>query len=122
MGDKNTTVQNLEIEKIDLEDNVLLVKGAVPGSIGSFLKITPSIKSDEKLTLEASVEEASAEEVPVENESVEGAAVNETAVNETPVEEAPVEDTAVEETVKEEAKTEELEPQDTKEEKEEGKE
>jgi len=112
MGDKNTTVQNLEIEKIDLEDNVLLVKGAVPGSIGSFLKITPSIKSDEKLSLEAPVEEA-----PVENVSIEGAAVNETAV-----EEAPVEDTAVEETVKEEAKTEDVQPQETKEEKEEGKE
>ena len=43
MGDKNTTAQNLEIEKIDFEDNLLLIKGAVPGSIGSFVKVTPSI-------------------------------------------------------------------------------
>ena len=112
MGDKNTTVQNLEIEKIDLEDNVLLVKGAVPGSIGSFLKITPSIKGDEKLSLEAPVEEA-----PVEEVNAEDAAVEETAV-----EKAPVEDAAVEETVEEEAKTEDVKSEDTKDEKEEGKE
>ena len=42
MGDKNTTVQNLEIEKIDLDENVLLVKGAVPGSIGSFVNTSKS--------------------------------------------------------------------------------
>ena len=58
MGDKNTTVQNLEIEKIDLDENVLLVKGAVPGSIGSFVKVTPSIKDGAKLSLEPIVEEA----------------------------------------------------------------
>ena len=50
MGDKNTTVQNLEIEKIELEDNLLLIKGAVPGSIGSFVKVTPSIKDGARLS------------------------------------------------------------------------
>ena len=58
MGDRNTTVQNLEIEKIDIDENVLLVKGAVPGSIGSFVKVTPSIKDGAKLSLEPIVEEA----------------------------------------------------------------
>ena len=58
MGDRNTTVQNLEIEKIDFDENVLLVKGAVPGSIGSFVKVTPSIKDGAKLSLEQIVEEA----------------------------------------------------------------
>ncbi len=117
MGDKNTTVQNLEIEKIDLEDNVLLVKGAVPGSIGSFLKITPSIKGDEKLSLEAHIDEAHVDEAPVEDVSAKG-----TAVDETEVEKAPVEDAAVEETVEEEAKTEDVKSEETKDEKEEGKE
>ena len=132
MGDKNTTVQNLEIEKIDLEDNVLLVKGAVPGSIGSFLKITPSIKSDEKLTLEAPVEEApveetAAQEAPAVDAAVEGAAVEEApavdaAVEGAAVEEAQGEDAAVEETIEEEAKTEDTETEETKDEEEEGKE
>ena len=117
MGDKNTTVQNLEIEKIDLEDNVLLVKGAVPGSIGSFLKITPSIKGDEKLSLEAHIDEAHVDEAPVEDVSAKG-----TAVDETEVEKAPVEDAAVEETVEEEAKTEDVKSEEIKDEKEEGKE
>lgn len=58
MGDRNTTVQNLEIEKIDFDENVLLVKGAVPGSIGSFVKVTPSIKDGAKLSLEQIVKEA----------------------------------------------------------------
>ena len=132
MGDKNTTVQNLEIEKIDLEDNVLLVKGAVPGSIGSFLKITPSIKGDEKLTLESPVEEAPVEETAAQEAPAEDAAVEVAAVEEAPVEdaadegatveEAPAEDAAVEETVEEEAKTEDTETEETKDEEEEGKE
>ena len=117
MGDKNTTVQNLEIEKIDLEDNVLLVKGAVPGSIGSFLKITPSIKGDEKLSLEAPVDVAPVDEAPVEDVSAKGAAIDEIEV-----EKAPVEEAAVEETVEEEAKTEDVKSEETKDEKEEGKE
>ena len=39
--------KNLEIEKIDYDENLILVKGSVPGPIGSFLKITPSIKDSD---------------------------------------------------------------------------
>ena len=46
MGNKKVTIQNLEIESVDADDNILLVQGAVPGSIGSFLKILPSIKNN----------------------------------------------------------------------------
>ena len=46
MGNKKVTIQNLEIESIDSDDNILLVQGAVPGTIGSFLKILPSIKNN----------------------------------------------------------------------------
>ncbi len=31
MGNKKITVQNLEIVRVDAENNLLLVKGAVPG-------------------------------------------------------------------------------------------
>ena len=101
MGDRNTTVQNLEIEKIDLDENVLLVKGAVPGSIGSFVKVTPSIKDGAKLSLEPIVEEAvdaatETEEV-VEN-------IAEVATPETPKEES--QNTEVKETVDADAGTE----------------
>ena len=70
MGDRNTTVQNLEIEKIDLDENVLLLKGAVPGSIGSFVKVTPSIKDGAKLSLEPIIDEV-IDAVPETEESVE---------------------------------------------------
>lgn len=46
MGNKKVTIQNLEIDSVDADDNILLVQGAVPGSIGSFLKILPSVKNN----------------------------------------------------------------------------
>ena len=101
MGDKNTTVQNLEIEKIDLDENVLLVKGAVPGSIGSFVKVTPSIKDGAKLSLEPIVEEA----VDAANETEEVVEnVAEVATPEAPKEEN--QNTEVKETVDADAGTE----------------
>jgi len=101
MGDKNTTVQNLEIEKIDLDENVLLVKGAVPGSIGSFVKVTPSIKDGAKLSLEPIVEEA----VDAANETEEVVEnVAEVATPEAPKEES--QNTEAKETVDADADTE----------------
>jgi len=109
MGDKNTTVQNLEIEKIDLDENVLLVKGAVPGSIGSFVKVTPSIKDGAKLSLEPIVEEA--EDAANETEEV-VENVAEVATPEAPKEEN--QNTEVKETVDADAGT-EVEKEETKE-------
>lgn len=45
MGNKNVTAQNLKIVKIDLERNLLLVSGAVPGAINSVVLIYPAIKA-----------------------------------------------------------------------------
>jgi large subunit ribosomal protein L3 len=39
MGSETVTVRNLEVVKIDLEQNLLLVKGAVPGAKGALLTI-----------------------------------------------------------------------------------
>jgi len=39
MGDKTITVRNLEVVKVDPEQNLLLVKGAVPGAKGALLTI-----------------------------------------------------------------------------------
>ncbi|WP_342563211.1 50S ribosomal protein L3 [Paenibacillus sp. FSL R7-0345] len=44
MGHTTVTVQRLEIIKVDVERNVLLVKGAIPGPKNSFLKIKESVK------------------------------------------------------------------------------
>ncbi len=40
MGNQRTTTKNLEIVKINKEDNLLAVKGAVPGRRGTLLEIT----------------------------------------------------------------------------------
>ena len=44
MGDEKKTVQNLEIASIDLENNLLLIKGAIPGPTGSNVILKPAIK------------------------------------------------------------------------------
>lgn len=44
MGNVKRTVQNIEILRIDNERNLLLVKGAVPGSKGRDVIVRPSIK------------------------------------------------------------------------------
>ncbi len=45
MGNETVTVENLEIIKVDLDKNVLLIKGSVPGNKGAILKIRNSVKS-----------------------------------------------------------------------------
>ena len=44
MGSETITVQNLEVVKVDVERNVLLIKGSVPGARNSYLKIRSSVK------------------------------------------------------------------------------
>ena len=107
-GNKQITVQNLEIEKIDADDSLMLIQGSIPGSIGSFVRITPSIKSDVTLSFELKKPETE-EQAPVENivektQMTEEAPVEEAApAEEAPVEEAaPAEEAPVEEKTKEE--------------------
>jgi large subunit ribosomal protein L3 len=45
MGAVNVTVQNLEVVRVDVENNLLLVKGAVPGPKKSVLTIVNSVKA-----------------------------------------------------------------------------
>ncbi len=45
MGHKQITVQNLEIVKVDVENNLLLVKGAVPGPKKALVTIKETVKS-----------------------------------------------------------------------------
>ena len=44
MGNETKTVQSLELMGADVQNNLLYVKGAVPGFNGSTLKITPAVK------------------------------------------------------------------------------
>ena len=44
-GKDTITVQNLEVVRVDMDKNVLLIKGSVPGNKGAILKIRNSVKS-----------------------------------------------------------------------------
>ena len=44
MGFQRKTIQNLEIVGVDIEKNLLLVKGSVPGSNGTHVVVKPAVK------------------------------------------------------------------------------
>ena len=46
MGNVKVTVQNLEVVKVDVENNLLLVKGAVPGSKKALLVLKETVKKN----------------------------------------------------------------------------
>lgn len=45
MGGQRTTIQNLEVVKVDKDRNLLLIKGAVPGVKGSLVVVQKAVKS-----------------------------------------------------------------------------
>ena len=45
MGTDQVTIQNLEVVKIDAENNIILVRGAVPGPKKSLVVVTESVKA-----------------------------------------------------------------------------
>lgn len=99
MGDVSVTTQNLEVVSTDSERGLILVKGAVPGSKGGFVRIFDSVKrqNDMELPFPASLVggETPAEEAPVE-EAADEAVVEEASTEEVPAEEAPAEEAPAE--------------------------
>jgi len=45
MGSEQVTVQSLEVVRVDAERNLLLIKGAVPGSTGADVIVKPAVKA-----------------------------------------------------------------------------
>ena len=72
MGNEQVTVQNLEVISIDLENNVILIKGNVPGPKKSMVLIKSAIKNEgkvnDKVELITYEVETPAEEVQAEVE------------------------------------------------------
>ena len=56
MGNKVRTMQNLEIVKSDLENDLLYLKGSIPGSKNSEVLVKKAIKNVKKLTINQKVE------------------------------------------------------------------
>ena len=97
MGNVQTTIQNLEIVSVDTENNVILIKGNIPGPKKSFVMIREAVKgaqkNDEYKLVSYATEEPASEEV-VEEVTEEVAPVEETEVKEEVKEETTAEETA----------------------------
>ena len=55
MGDKLRTMQNIEIVKTDLENELLYLKGSIPGPKNSEVMVKKSVKNINKLTIEEKI-------------------------------------------------------------------
>tara|TARA_B100000686_G_scaffold351007_1_gene448519 strand:- start:645 stop:1355 length:711 start_codon:yes stop_codon:yes gene_type:complete len=65
MGDKLRTIQNIEIIKSDLENNLLYLKGSIPGSKNTEVLVKKAVKNIQKLTMKEKIEVAEkAKKVP----------------------------------------------------------
>ena len=51
MGDKIRTIQNIEIIKSDIDNNLLYLKGSIPGSKNTQVMVKEAVKNISKLTL-----------------------------------------------------------------------
>ena len=60
MGDKLRTMQNIEIIKTDLENELLYLKGSIPGSKNSEVMVKKSIKNIQKKTIDEKIKIAEA--------------------------------------------------------------
>ena len=58
MGDKIRTIQNIEIIKTDSENNLLYLKGSIPGSKNSEVLIKKAVKNIKKSTISEKIEAA----------------------------------------------------------------
>ena len=56
MGDKYRTIQNLEIIKSDLENNLLFIKGSIPGSKNSIVLVRKNVKKINRITTQEKIQ------------------------------------------------------------------
>ena len=56
MGDKVRTIQNIEIIKTDADNNLIYLKGSIPGSKNSEVIIKKAVKNIRKLTMNEKIE------------------------------------------------------------------
>ena len=57
MGDKIRTIQNIEVIKTDKENNLLYLKGSIPGSKNTEVLIRKSVKDINRMSIEEKIEE-----------------------------------------------------------------
>ena len=70
LGNKKVTIQNLKLLKVDSNNNILLVKGAVPGHKGSIISVFDSVKKNQIIKVDDNEKPKTdnLENIPQENE------------------------------------------------------
>ena len=56
MGDKSRTIQNIEIIKSDINNNLLYLKGSIPGSKNTQILVKKAVKNISRLTISEKIE------------------------------------------------------------------
>jgi large subunit ribosomal protein L3 len=52
MGSERVTTQGLEVVRVDLDNNLILIKGSIPGATGADIIISPTVKSKKSTSSE----------------------------------------------------------------------
>jgi len=95
MGAKQVTVQNLQVVATDTERGLILVKGAVPGAKGGYLRLSDAKKKPAfdpaAAEAEAEAKEAAEDQGPTKKELAQQAKAEAEAAGDAPKEEAPAE-------------------------------
>ena len=68
MGSERVTTQNLKVVRTDLDKGLLMVRGAVPGSKGTWVTIKDSVKKGKMVSLDKS--DPSTEQTKLEDDNV----------------------------------------------------
>ena len=67
LGNKKVTIQNLKILDLDVENELIVLKGAVPGHKGSVISIVDSVKKQQEIKLVQNSEDSKKEGTPDQN-------------------------------------------------------
>ena len=57
MGDKMRTIQNIEVIKTDKDNNLLYLKGSIPGSKNTEVLIRKSVKNISRMSINDKIEQ-----------------------------------------------------------------
>lgn len=81
MGNEKVTIQNLTVVKVDLENNIILIKGNVPGPKKSLVMIREGVKANGKKNAPFDLISYQVEEVVEENNETTNETVEETSTS-----------------------------------------
>ena len=64
LGNKKVTIQNLKILELDVENDLMIIKGAVPGHRGSVISVVDSVKKKQDIIISQSLESSQMQNAP----------------------------------------------------------